>query len=152
MPLKLLSTSDTFLKAAAEFNDTDNNKDSIIQAGESAVTQLYKTGFQGSLNQLRIEQFEKKVMLLNACKDMEKYPPTSSSCIQHSLRVYHQIMEWEGYKLNPLEWGFTIQNNTMMPIMTTTPIAPELVFNNLHCKCTTGCKNMRCTCRKLGLP
>ena len=49
LPLKLLSTSGTFLKAAAEFNDTDNSKDSIIQAGETGVTQLYKTGFQGSL-------------------------------------------------------------------------------------------------------
>ena len=57
LPLKLLSTSHTYLKAAAEFNDIDNSKDSIIKAGETVVTQLYKTGFQGSLNQLRIEQF-----------------------------------------------------------------------------------------------
>ena len=41
LPLKLLSTSDTSLKAAAEFNDTYNSKDSIIQAGETVVTQLY---------------------------------------------------------------------------------------------------------------
>ena len=39
--LKLLSTSDTSLKAAAELNDTYNSKDSIIQAGETVVTQLY---------------------------------------------------------------------------------------------------------------
>ena len=58
-PLKLSNTSDTFLKAAAEFNDIDNSKDSIIQAGETVVTQLYKTGFQGSLNQLQIKQFER---------------------------------------------------------------------------------------------
>ena len=113
LPLTLLSTSDTFLKAAAEFKDNDNSKDNIVH-------------------------------------DIEIYSPTS--CAQHSLRVYHQIMEWKVYTLNPLEWGFTMRNNTMMPIMTTAPIAPELLFINLHGKCTTGCKNMRCTCRKLGLP
>ena len=78
LPLKLLSTSDTSLKAAAEFNDTNNSKDSIIHAGEAVVTQLYKTGFQGSLNQLGIEQFEKKG---NAFEWMQRYRKITSFII-----------------------------------------------------------------------
>ena len=50
----------------------------------------------------------------------ERLPPTSSSIKIHCLRVYYQIMVWMGTDdgMDALVWGWTVDNNQMVLIMT----------------------------------
>lgn len=77
-------------------------------------------------------------------------PPTSASAIQHLYRVYYQVQTWLGYQLNPEDWGWKLINNTLEPIQTLFPPAPEKLLNITFCNCKKGC-NAKCGCRKVGL-
>ena len=57
--------------------------------------------------------------------DTRRLPRSSSAAAYHSLRVYHQLQEWLGNKLEPLEYGWSIRNSTLTPTTTDLPIESE---------------------------
>ena len=54
-------------------------------------------------------------------------PPTSTSTKFHYLRVYYQIMVWMGTDdgMDALDWGWNVDNNQMVPIMTDMKAGPD---------------------------
>jgi hypothetical protein len=77
-------------------------------------------------------------------------PPISASAQQHLFRVYYQVQVWLGNKLDPEDWGWKLVDNTVEPIPTLLPPAPEKLLNTIFCNCKKGC-NAKCGCKKVGL-
>lgn len=66
------------------------------------------------------------------------------------FRVYYQVQTWQGNELNPEDWGWKLINNTLEPIRTLLPPAPEKLLNIIFCNCKKGC-SAKCGCKKVGL-
>ena len=49
------------------------------------------------------------------------------------------------------EWGWSLEGQTLIPVMTDKSPALDVPFQMIHCKCSGGCKTLRCTRRKHGL-
>ncbi|KAI4493650.1 hypothetical protein M0804_001826 [Polistes exclamans] len=77
-------------------------------------------------------------------------PPKSASAIQHLYRVYYQVQTWLDNQLNPEDWGWKLIDNTLEPIKTLLPPAPEKLLNTIFCNCKKGC-TAKCGCKKIGL-
>ena len=58
-------------------------------------------------------------------------PPTSASSSQHLYRVYYQVQVWLGNQLDPSDWGWKLVDNTLEPIDTLLPPAPERLLNTI---------------------
>lgn len=90
--------------------------------------------------------------------DLAKLPPTSEAAYEHLFRVYLQIQTWLGNKLDATAWGWKIghikQNGglrqTLTPISSSKPFAPDDLLHLVSCSCKTSCANF-CGCRKVGL-
>ena len=89
----------------------------------------------------------------------EALPPTKRATHFHSLRVYLQLHECNNLNfevLKPEEWGWKLENDRYVPIMTDEPPAPSDIFNVIRCLCKTSSKNpcelnSKCPCRASGL-
>ncbi|KAG1710392.1 hypothetical protein GQR58_002674 [Nymphon striatum] len=82
----------------------------------------------------------------------QSLPPTTRAAKFHSLRAYHQVQEWKANQhLLPTEWGWKLLANTLVPIQTDLPPAPEDLLMVIRCNCTTDCSNAKCTCMKHNL-
>ena len=87
----------------------------------------------------------------------EKLPPTPRAGYYDSLRVHLQVVTWESrgeINLDPLEWGWKLNENSLVPIMTDLDPAPSHLIQFARCKCKA--ENRRrstsiCSCRKHGL-
>lgn len=77
-------------------------------------------------------------------------PPTSVAAHQHLFRVYYQVQVWLGYQLDPKDWGWKLVDNTLEPVQTLLPPAPEKLLNTIFCNCKKGC-SAKCGCKKVGL-
>ena len=58
--------------------------------------------------------------------------------------------------LNPQEWGWKLDEEKFMPIMTDKAPAPDKLLNMIRCNCQVTSKNpcgghTQCSCRKNGL-
>lgn len=103
--LRLVRESDSFRVQASIFQKQSATKDEIAAAGERAMILIYKGGETDSLNDLRLKRFYAKVTESKTAIHPHNLPPTSSSAMFHSFRVYHQVQEWMGNSLPPEEWG-----------------------------------------------
>ena len=73
----------------------------------------------------------------------ERLPPTEGA----AHRAYLQLQEWITLSsLNPLLYGWKKENNTVVPIGTLLPIAPDMLLNFIACKCEKGCRGGKCSC------
>ncbi|GBN38027.1 hypothetical protein AVEN_264973-1 [Araneus ventricosus] len=77
-------------------------------------------------------------------------PPTSAAAYQHLCRVYYQVQVWLGNELNPETWGWVLKDNSLVPIQTLLPPAPEKPLNTIFCNCKKGF-NYNCGCKRVGL-
>ena len=48
-------------------------------------------------------------------------------------------------------WGWKIQNDILLLIMTDKAPAPEKLRQKIHCNCSGECTSRKCTCRKNGM-
>ena len=53
--------------------------------------------------------------------------------------------------LEPEEWGWKESDGQLLSVTTDLPPAPSKLIELFRCDCKSGCKTMRCTCRKNGL-
>ena len=117
----------------------------------------YKGKDTESLSEMRYSKFLE--MLTKSSKvEPSELPPTERTAYYHALRVHLQIAQWESldlHCLDPLEWGWNLENGTVVPIKTDLGPAPECLLNFIRCNCQTTtknpCKGLTCSCRKHGL-
>jgi len=53
--------------------------------------------------------------------------------------------------LQPTEWGWKLENNTLSPVETEHPIAPDTLLNMISCGCKADGCGATCGCRKMGV-
>ena len=53
--------------------------------------------------------------------------------------------------MDPLEWGWQISNNLLLPMKTHIQPAPDDLLKIVRCQCKSNCDSKRCICRKHGL-
>ena len=87
--------------------------------------------------------------------ESESLPPTERAVYFHSLRVDLQVSQWKYLDLEclqPVDWGWKLENNTMDPIKTDLDSALESIFQRVRCKCKVIAKNpcsaRSCSCRE----
>lgn len=98
-------------------------------------------------------------MICAGLLEPEKMPPTERAAYYHGLRVHFQVIEWKMLEqpvaLDPLEWGWKMENDKLCPVTTDKPVAPDNLLKVIRCKCKKTSKNQCgsniCTCRKHGL-
>ena len=94
-----------------------------------------------SLAYLRYNHLSKQIVSAKSFVTPERLPPTESSTKYHCLRVYYQIMVWIGNDsdMNAVNWGWKLEDNLFVPVMTNKSAAPESLLQMVHCNCTTAC-------------
>ena len=88
--------------------------------------------------------------------DIECFPPTSASVSQHIPHAYLQCYIWlrapfiEDIQLNPLDYGYTLdENGNLVPVLTTEPsISDEFPA---PCNCLKCTKPKVCPCQVKGI-
>ena len=137
------------------FYNSDSIINEIISAGEKIIMELYTEAKKcGDLNSLRSFLFKKQLQkrgLIQKKVDIRRLPPSSSAAGYHSLRVYHQIQEWLGNNLDPLQYGWKISEDRITPVTTDLPLAPENLLHRIKCACRTNCKSGNCSCKRVTL-
>ena len=154
--LKWIENSQVAATHVSIFSQEDQSPEVIEEAGKNLFKDLYKGSVQDSLNDLRFNLYMKAITSSDTRLQPESLPPTESAAGCHSRRVYLQVQVWK--KLNdsavdPLFWGWKLQNDRLTPIMTEMALAPKELLNIVRCSCkSSDCSSKRCSCRKAGLP
>ena len=119
---------------APKFYNHLSSKLDIQEAGEKLLLGLYNRVNIGSLNKLIHKVFLEKVARKSVVKS-QQLPPTTDTSKCHSFRVFHQTQTWLERYLNHLEWGWIVQNYTMVPMFTNQIPAPSELLTYVRCPC-----------------
>ena len=118
---------------------------------------LYGGKRSDSLSSLRYAKYMKMTSITSSIEP-EKLPPTERAAYFHSLRVFHQVQEWNSLRedsSNATNWGWKLQDGILVPVMTDEAPAPDEILNVVRCNCQVTLKNpcggSRCSCRNNGL-
>ena len=151
--LKKVATNEYFRSQGEIFMSNGRTKDDIIKAGEEAISCLYGGVPLEGLQILRWRKFTSKVAQNRGTPvAVHTLPPTPDAASLHSLRVYLQCQVWTGETaLNPVEFGWFVENGKYLPKKMTLPPAPDSLLQIIRCNCKTSCDTRRCTCRRSGL-
>ena len=134
------------------FCNHSSSKEEIQSAGERFFLHWYGCPITSSLDEQRYITYNKKIskMKLTSTFKLESLPPTSNAAAQHFYRTYHTVQQCLGHDKDPTEWGWKLMNDSLIPIMSTKQVAPDVLLNMISCGCKTGCTNS-CGCRKIGM-
>lgn len=153
--LKLIKKNAASRAAADMFLKNDSTPDEIGEAGVKLFISLYGGKNNDTLSCLRYLRYMK---MTSSKLQPEKLPPTERAAHFHSLRVYHQVQEWNTLEENGSEavnWGWKLDGSVLVPIMTDEAPAPDELLNIVRCNCQMTSKNpcggSRCSCRANGL-
>ena len=141
---------ETVLKSCAKMFSTPKKNIAEI---EDAIVALFGGKPGDNLSAMRYSSLCQKVGSAKSFVTPEWLPPTSSATKYHALRSYLQVMLWmdNGEAMNTTEWGWELQNNSLVPVMMNTSPAQETLLKIIHCNCSGGCSTPRCTCKRHGL-
>jgi len=152
--LQKLIKGDPVLQSCAKiFSTPGQGIDVIVDSGCALMVSLFNGKPGDNLSAVRYNLLCKKVSVAKSFVTPERLPPTSSATKYHSLRSYLQVMQWmgKGEDIDVTKWGWSLQTNRLVPVMTDTSPAPETLLKMIHCSCSSVCNTQRCTCRKHGL-
>ena len=93
--LKLVKEKETFREQAEVFRSVNSSKDQVIAAGEKAMTIVQKGKLNDHLDTMRYQRFQELVTTRKKSIHPNMLPPTSAATKYHSLRVFHQVQQWQ---------------------------------------------------------
>ena len=149
--LKKAASSEYLRQQAAVFKSASSQQSDIIRVGENALVCLYRGQAGETLDMLRFQLFHQKVSSNTESVQPRTLPPTSAAAQYHSLRVFHQVQQWQGVDLLAEDWGWMVKESKLCAFTTNLPPAPLYLLEAIHCGCKSGCASRRCGCRKYGL-
>ena len=135
---KVFSRADEdVITAFANLGTTEHpDEDTIKQGVEKFVCHLYQPNTSiCQVNELRWSLFKKKQA------QSERLPPTQGALREAILRAHYQTMIWNKDKVPnpnippPENYGWKKHSNEWLPVMTTTPPAPEAIIKREKCGC-----------------
>ena len=105
--------------------------------GEKFVLALYGCQRLAMLDEYRYYAYNRNIASksIGATFTLAALPPTSAAARQQSLRTYLQVQQWFGRDLPPTEWGWKYHNNSLIPIATDLPAAPQKLMKVISCNC-----------------
>ena len=137
--MKSLGTSATISKAVSDFC-------------ERYVISMYDTSGI-SVDEVRYTMYLARPTI-NTCR----LPPTKDALVLHTQRCNYQAMVWrEALTSFPdipdaTSCGWRELNGDLQITWTTLSPAPQSAMQLVLCKCKGNCSNMKCTCKRSGLP
>jgi len=136
----LLAQTDS-LDVLDVFENHGSSKEDITRSGEEFLLKLYGARTVQTLDKHRYTCYNRSIRrsFLSSSFKLESLPPTSAAARQHSLRTYLTVQQWKGNKLNPVEWGWHVRENMMVPVETDQPVASESILKLVSCGCKAGC-------------
>ena len=150
---RIVKREKTMTDCAKAFSLPKQSQDIVETNGCKAMVAFFNADQRDSLACIRYNMLCKKVARAKTFVTPERLPPTPSACKFHSLRTYYQVMEWMGGcdEMVPSEWGWKVEGDKLVPVMTDKRPAPDALIQMIHCNCLEGCITLRCTCRRHGL-
>ena len=121
-----------------------------IQNTEQFICKLYNLTSVRNTNEARL-------ILFNKTRSPESLPPTSDALYFHIQRAHYQAAVWRQAHLayptipNPEGMGWKMEEGTLKPMLMLLSPVPESCKEVQACKCKTGCKTLRCRCKKANL-
>ena len=108
-----------------------------------------------SLATMRYNIISKTIVSASSSVTRERLPPTETATKLHCRRAYYILpglgRKGRGY-IDPRKWGWNLQDDRLVPLMSTMNAAPDNLLEIIHGNCSTACKTLRCSCRRYGLP
>ena len=120
------------------------------QNAEQFICKLYNIKNVSKTNEAR-------VILFNKSRSPESLPPTSDALHFHIQRAHYQAAVWRQAHLaypvipNPEGMGWKVEETKIKPILMSLSPVPESCQEIIACKCKSGCKTLRCRCKKSNL-
>ena len=156
--IKYFNSSVQFKNVCSIFRNDRADKNDLEKAGNQLMTILYGGNAQSSLNSLRYNKYMSQVATTTSHLRPEMLPPTEAAVKHHTFRVYVQVHQWRNLSISsidPVGWGWKIENNLLVPIMTDLDPAPPDILNFIRCKCKASsqrqCFSNICSCKKNSL-
>lgn len=125
--------------------------DEKMKKVEKFVCKLYKLDQIVSVDEARVALFSKKAK-------PEALPPTEDALSLHKKRVHYQTLVWkqahssEPHLPDPVTLGWKRSaDNKLEPLLMTKDPIPKACQEIISCSCSTGCTNLRCSCKKAKL-
>ena len=151
-----LAKGDPVLRSCAIAFTIPNQRTEVIDnLGCQAMAVPFSGKGTDSLATMRYNIFSKKIIVSASWfVTRERLLPTESATKLHCRRAYYQVMVWAGKEedMDPRNWEWNLQDNRLVPLMSTMNAAPDNLLKIIHCNCSTACKILRCSCRRYGLP
>jgi len=139
--------SDTLLSSLGEGELSEEK----VREVEEFVCKMFKLDSIGSVDEAGAILFSKK-------GKPEALPPTSDALSLHIKRVRYQAIVWkqahcpEHHLPDPETLGWKkIADNKLQTLLMTQVLIPKACQEIISCSCSTGCSNLRCSCRKAKL-
>src|SRR6218665_236276 len=107
------------------------------------------------LAKMQYDNFSKKVVSVSSLVTPEHLPPPMP--LENFILVEFTIISdltWIGKAegMDAMDWGRSLQDNHIVPVMSTMDAAPDILSKVTHCNCLNSCNTLRCSCRKNRLP
>ena len=149
---KFFAKNESFKNNLKVLNDSDSSKEAVFSAGELILLVILGGKKEVSLDEMRARKYLVKLAAQDKrAVKLEALGPTTDAARQHILRVFFQVEEWKGHKLNPEMYGFKMNTFGLMPIKMTKEIAPPQLLKIISCGCKTDCSRKNCSCKKHGV-
>ena len=120
-PLKKFVSDTHFREHVKVFDSLSVSKEEIVNAGEQLIVCLYNWKPEEGLDGLRFRRYFEKVSTGTFQIQPQSLPPTSAAASYHSMRVYHQFIQWKGKEkqVTAEEWSSRVNDDgQLVPTMT----------------------------------
>lgn len=121
LPLKNFVSDTHFREHVKVFDSLPVSKEEIVKDGEQVIVCLYSWKTEEGLDGLRFRRYCEKVSTGTFQIQPQSLPPTSAAASYHSMRVYHQFIQWKGKEkqVTAEERGWRSNDDgQLVPIMT----------------------------------
>ena len=121
LPLKKFVSDTHFREHVKVFDSLPVSKEEIVKAGELLIVCLYNWKPEEGLDGLRLRHYCEKVSTGTSQIQPQSLPPTFAAASYHSMRVYHQFIQWKGKEkqVTAEEWGWRLNDDgQLVPIIT----------------------------------
>ena len=121
LPLKNFVSDTHFREHVKVFDSPPASKEEIVKAGEQLIVCLYNWKPEEGLDGLRLRRYCEKVSTGISQIQPQRLASTFAAASYHSMRVYHQFIQWKGKEkqVTAEEWGWRLNDDgQLVPIMT----------------------------------
>ena len=116
------------------------------------MTIVQKGKLNDHLDTMRYQRFQELGTTRKKAIHPNMLPPTSAATKYHSLRVFHQVQQWQGNTMSAENWGWELSEGRLKPVNSDFGPVPKSLLDIVRYTCETGCRTLRCGCRRQGMP